>query len=596
VGLLVGLCLAVPAANGFINPRFTPVDLVRQSDLILVGSIRATSGPDHWRMTDVKALKGSVPDEPVLSLVTFKRSQVGSLRDVLTHNQDAPVILFAATPEKARRAFLHIVGQWLSAKPAAGGRWEVASFALKMSGVYAGGTDMLVRMSRYILADPGAQVPVSVGTRWVAERCDIATVAGKITGLGAVDPDGDGRMHLFVASSNGDRLYRPKDDDEAFEDVTQTGVADSRSQQFAWVDMDDDGRVDLVSWDGRSIRLHRTARRSAPYVFDGPCLGLAACGAAAVLVSTRDTPFVLARDTAGRWRATRLPEPEGLEGIDQPASACIVADFDNDGFCDVIQPRPTRRILWRGQSGGFAPPTASVVASPDGPCQFTLGDFNQDGYLDIFLTSNQSHELWENDGTGRFRGVSQWAGSLGYKTPVGATGCAATDLNHDGRTDLCLLYADGGFMYHFNRGFRCLGEEGGLRLTDVDNASKEPVGQRACAVADFNQDGSLDLAVAFLDGRVCCYYNDTFGRPGLRVGLAEGVSGPLTVSVWQGVQHPVCVGARSVSSSAERVYFPLRDTGPCTLKWSQPDKPNCIKRLELSSDLPETGLEVVLGE
>jgi len=54
-----------------------------------------------------------------------------------------------------------------------------------------------------------------------------------------------------------------------------------------------------------------------------------------------------------------------------------------------------------------------------------------------------------------------------------------------------------------------------LRLGDVP-------GQVACAVADFNGDGSLDLAVALTDGRVRCFYNDSFNKPLLRVGLVAG--------------------------------------------------------------------------
>ena len=52
-------------------------------------------------------------------------------------------------------------------------------------------------------------------------------------------------------------------------------------------------------------------------------------------------------------------------------------------------------------------------------------------------------------------------------------------------------------MYHFNRGFRYFGEEGRLRLTDVEAENEMAVGQRACAIGDFNRDGYLDLAAAF---------------------------------------------------------------------------------------------------
>ena len=69
-----------------------------------------------------------------------------------------------------------------------------------------------------------------------------------------------------------------------------------------------------------------------------------------------------------------------------------------------------------------------------------------------------------NAGAGRFRPVLRYAGSVGHKLHPGAADCLATDLNHDGRPDLALLYAKGRFLYHFNRGYRCMGEEGELTL------------------------------------------------------------------------------------------------------------------------------------
>ena len=117
------------------------------------------------------------------------------------------------------------------------------------------------------------------------------------------------------------------------------------------------------------------------------------------------------------------------------------------------------------------------------------------------MSGPKQNLLWENDGKGGFREVSNWAGSLSYKAQPGASACAAADLNHDGRPDLILCYAEAGFVYHFNRGFRCLGEEGDLRLEQVEEGPKpDSFGVRRCVAADFNADGAEDLAVAFAGG------------------------------------------------------------------------------------------------
>ena len=169
-------------------------------------------------------------------------------------------------------------------------------------------------------------------------------------------------------------------------------------------------------------------------------------------------------------------------------------------------------MLWQGRAGGFEAPARCAVRGGPRAC-VALGDFDGDGCLDLFVSDGRDNQLWENDGKGRFRAVIAHAGSLSYKAPVGASACAATDLNHDGRPDLALCYADAGWVYHFNRGCRCFGEEGGLRLVGARFADgPAEAGVRACAIADFNADGGLDVAVAFVGGELYGYYNDLCDR------------------------------------------------------------------------------------
>ena len=217
-----------------------------------------------------------------------------------------------------------------------------------------------------------------------------------------------------------------------------------------------------------------------------------------------------------------------------------------------------------------------------------MGDFDQDGSLDIFLAGPVRNELWENDGHGESRAATSGAGTLGYKCAVGLAGCRVADLNHDGRPDLCLLHPQGAFTYHFNRGFRCFGEGGELRLQNAN-------GQVACALADFNADGSLDLAVACADGKIRCYYNDSFNKPLLRVGLAAGVPGPVTVSIWQGRTTPQCIGTSSVAAPV-KAYFALRSGRECTVKWRLPGEGLRSRELRLPQDLPGNGVEVLLSK
>jgi len=595
------LLILTAQSQAFINARFTPVDLVKDSTSILVGTLAAGPNKDQWKLTASECLKGRRIAEEPIGLRAANEETAQNVRKLLASNGAEPVIMFARRDSETALAYLHICGTYLELKPSAQGGWEVTAIALKMSGVFAGGTDMLIRMARYILSDPKADVPVSVGVAMMRDKALLGKLEGNIGALHGVELGAEKRPHVFVACDKGDRLYRAKKGDEAFEDVTSATGLDSKSRLSLWLDLDGAGEPQLASWDGLSIAV-RELRDGAfklagqPFRFSAACLGLAPCRAPsgnqpAILVATNATPFVLYRAPDGAWATAPLPEDDASSAAGAVTCACIVADLDNDGFVDLLQPRSKAGLLWKGQAGGFAPPVKSLVKCPEAPGRFCLGDFDGDGSLDVFISGPKQNELWENDGTGRFKPVLSMAGSLAYRCAEGASFCCTMDLNHDGRSDLCLLYPNADFTYHFNRGCRCFGEEGELRL-QVPEGTPPGTGQIACAAADFNADGVLDLVTAFADGQVVCYYNDAFNKPMLRVGLARGLCGPVTFSVWQVEKRAACLG--TFTAAGLPVSVPLRDTRECAIKYSVPGKPGKAQALELPAKFPASGLEVLL--
>ena len=136
-------------------------------------------------------------------------------------------------------------------------------------------------------------------------------------------------------------------------------------------------------------------------------------------------------------------------------------------------------------------------------------------------------------------------------------------------------HAKGRFLYHFNRGYHCMGEEGELTLEAHRPAHPPPKarGPVRAAVADFNGDGSLDPAAAFTTGQVACFLSSLFDAPGLWIRLPRGHTGPVAVSVWQGAAHPVCAGTYLVDGHSPPTYVALRKRSACTLRWRWPGRP-----------------------
>ncbi len=600
---LAGAVLLLGARGyAIIDPNFTPRHLVEQADVIFAGRLSPDAGGDGWRVAVEMQIRGEVGKSQALSLAGCNKDHVEDIRKHLRSNQAGPVVVYSGTLKEQKRSYLHLGGQWLDVRSEGKDSWAVKGYAPGMSGTYAGGTDKLILMSRYLAYDPNAHVPVTAGIRWI-ENVKVADVPGAVAGLAAVElppADKKGRqlVHLFVACDRGDRLYRPKEGAEALEDVTAAAGLQTRSRCFLWTDLNGDGLADLVSWDGTHVAAHLAdaTGRLAPAAklkakLEADCLALAACSAGGkpgVLISTQGTPLLWSADVQAGWKAAALPG--GLENLGQ-ASACVVGDLDGDGFADILQPCGGGAAFWKGAAGGFAKPVARKVATGGGLARVAVGDFDEDGSLDVFLSGPERNTLWENDGSGRFAEVFRFSGSLSYKCPPGAAGVEATDLNHDGRTDLCFIAETSDLRYHWNRGFRAFAEEGEVRLPGTETEpGRPPLGQRALAVGDFNRDGSLDLAVMVSNGQLRCYYNEQMDQPALRLRLPKGAAGPVTVSCWMGGKYPVCTGTAVVSGHSPATYVTARYRGKVIVRYVLPGK----GKRELPVVVEEGARDVVL--
>ena len=159
-------------------------------------------------------------------------------------------------------------------------------------------------------------------------------------------------------------------------------------------------------------------------------------------------------------RFTDIAEQAGLThpiiygGINQKnyiveTVGCGVAflDYDNDGWLDVFVlcgtridapvPDSTNRLYRNNRDGTFADVTEKAGLTRAGWASgVTVGDYNNDGFEDIFITYYGQNVLYRNNGDGTFTDVTKQAGLLYDGNTRWGSGCTFLDYDRDGHLDL----------------------------------------------------------------------------------------------------------------------------------------------------------------
>ncbi len=264
--------------------------------------------------------------------------------------------------------------------------------------------------------------------------------------------------------------------------------------------------------------------------------------------------------------------------LEATGSGVAILDYDRDGWPDIFlvngttmqgataspheNDAPTSHLFHNNHDGTFTDVTvkAGLVSSGwgQGAC---VGDYDNDGYDDLYVTGYGKNRLFHNQGDGTFKEVAEQAGVAGTGKEWG-TGCAFVDYDRDGRLDIAVanyVHFDLGHTPAPGEGAGCiwkgvpvmcgprglasapnilfhnLGSARGadqVRFKDVTKASgiAQTTGHYCFSVTtlDYNDDGWADLYMACDSTPAILYrnnHNGTFTDVGADAGVAFNEDG-----------------------------------------------------------------------
>jgi enediyne biosynthesis protein E4 len=254
--------------------------------------------------------------------------------------------------------------------------------------------------------------------------------------------------------------------------------------------------------------------------------------------------------------------------IETTGNGAIIFDYDNDGWPDIFLPNgskvegfakdqaPTGHLYHNNHDGTFSDVTSRAGLARSGWGQGgCVGDYDNDGYLDLFVTYWGQNALYHNNGDGTFTDVTAKAG-LKTSQDEWSTGCNFVDYDRDGKVGLLVVrYVDfsydsvprpgqGSFCEWKGINVMCgpRGLKPGLSVlyhnngdgtfTDVSQKSGILNTTRCYGftslTADFDHDGWPDIYVACDSTASILYHNNkngTFTDIGKKAGVAYNEDG-----------------------------------------------------------------------
>ncbi len=353
------------------------------------------------------------------------------------------------------------------------------------------------------------------------------TVAG-FTALAVSDYDGDGDDDLYVAwYDNTSRTWKHallNNDLGKFRDVSrEAGITQEGEEEAAsFADYNNDGYLDLyIVRKGNNILYKNTGQGTFEDVTDKAGVGDPQPGHRAVffdydhdgdldLYLLRNGDNLLYRNNAD-GTFSDLTREAGLAGGKVNSRNAAFGDFDDDGDIDlfVVNDNGPDILFSNQRQGHFKDITAACgLQSSGGSTSVAAGDYNNDGFLDLFISSSVPGQsgLRLNDGTGRFRKDSRSNDLNTFLQKVNVQDASFLDIDNDGYLD---LLAAGLPQEGAERGLLLFHSDANGHFFITRNILPEKVTTgRRIVTFDYNQDGDMDVLLTDGHGNLHLLRND----------------------------------------------------------------------------------------
>jgi len=234
------------------------------------------------------------------------------------------------------------------------------------------------------------------------------------------DADHDGDLDLFVGTAGHDRIFRNNGDGSFLDISAPAGIAGTNSMTNDAVigDFDDDGDIDLFVANSNGDKLFSNTRMGAFRDITSETGLSVQNGSLAVssgdfnndgfsdlLISSASGKIELYQNQ-GKAQFENIPELNDVMASQQlQVQAHKLFDYDNDGFLDIVLAGTSLNgssqsmMLLRNQQYSFENRSESLPQNIEPVHSLAIGDYNEDSDLDIFVTHrNGAMGLLRNDG------------------------------------------------------------------------------------------------------------------------------------------------------------------------------------------------------